>query len=364
MNRVLLVDDEPFILEGLSVLIDWEKEGFQIVKKASNGRQAYEYLKENTVELIISDIQMPDMNGLDFQEKIRKEKISNAYFIILTGFADFSYAQRAISYDCSEYILKPVDKKELISVLRRITKESKKNTSVIPDFKPQEDDKSVLYKGELDDLVRAINTDDHAKIKNKVSLLFKRFQENGEQRISGTLNQLNINYLVFQLINLASEQNKEIDQQEVLQYINESSFQDGVSQGSFDYMYRFACEYADYLMQLHRQVPSDAIHKVLQEIHNNYAQNLTLKDLSEKFLLNSAYLGQLFKKQYGRSFKDYLNQYRLSKAEELLIKTDKKVYEIAGLVGYKDLDYFVNLFINSRGCTPARFRKQKLSGAL
>ena len=88
--------------------------------------------------------------------------------------------------------------------------------------------------------------------------------------------------------------------------------------------------------------------------------NLTLKGLGDKYYVNSAYLGQLFHKRYGCSFKDYLNNYRIEKAVELLRKTDMKTYEIANAVGYKDVDYFVNKFIAVKGCTPAKFRKQEI----
>ena len=95
-----------------------------------------------------------------------------------------------------------------------------------------------------------------------------------------------------------------------------------------------------------------------KEIKEHYMENMTLKELSKKYYVNSAYLGQLFRKQYGQSFKDYLNNYRIEQAAALLLRTDKKIYEIAEEVGYHDLDYFINRFISVKGCTPAKFRKQ------
>ena len=76
MLRVLLVDDEPFIVQGLTVLIDWEKAGYEIAATAANGKEALDYLKENQVELILADIKMPVMTGLELLEKIRSETIS------------------------------------------------------------------------------------------------------------------------------------------------------------------------------------------------------------------------------------------------------------------------------------------------
>lgn len=84
--------------------------------------------------------------------------------------------------------------------------------------------------------------------------------------------------------------------------------------------------------------------EIEREIRENYAKNITLKSLSEKYYVNSAYLGQLFRKKNGQSFKDYLNNYRMERAADLLLHTDKKIVEIAEEVGYHDLDYFVNPF--------------------
>lgn len=96
MLQVLLVDDEPFILQGLAMLIDWEKEGFTLAGTAANGLEAIAFLEKTQVDLIIADIKMPAMTGIELLEKIRAEHISDAYFIILSGYSDFEYARKAI----------------------------------------------------------------------------------------------------------------------------------------------------------------------------------------------------------------------------------------------------------------------------
>ena len=94
MLRVMLVDDEPFILQGLSVLIDWNGLGFEIVKTAANGLEALEFLKKDEVDLIIADIRMPGMSGLELLENVRKSRITDAYFAIVSGYNDFAYARQ------------------------------------------------------------------------------------------------------------------------------------------------------------------------------------------------------------------------------------------------------------------------------
>ncbi len=119
MLKVLLVDDEPLIVQGLSLLLDWEKEGYEIAATAQNGKEALSYLRENKVDLIIADIKMPEMTGLELLETIRREQVSDAYFVILSGYSDFSYAQQAIHYACMDYVLKPVEKEVLTEIIRK-----------------------------------------------------------------------------------------------------------------------------------------------------------------------------------------------------------------------------------------------------
>ena len=123
-------------------------------------------------------------------------------------------------------------------------------------------------------------------------------------------------------------------------------------------MTRALSEYADYLMQLSSRQSGEMLKQIEEDIRTNFRENLTLKDMGKKYFINSAYLGQTFKKQYGESFKDYLNRVRIDAAEELLLYSNKKIYEIAEEVGYKDMDYFINKFISLKGCTPTKFRRQ------
>lgn len=81
--------------------------------------------------------------------------------------------------------------------------------------------------------------------------------------------------------------------------------------------------------------------------------------LGQKYYINSAYLGQIFRKKYGQSFKNYLCSYRINEACRQLLYTNKQIGRIAEDVGYKDVDYFLCKFIELKGCTPSHFRKSK-----
>lgn len=525
MRKVLLVDDEPFILQGLKAVVDWNAEGFEVVKSCANGLEAYEYLKEAKVDVILADIKMPEMTGIELLKRIREEEVSDAFFIILTGFKDFTYIQTALRYDCMEYMLKPVEKTELTGVLRRIAKVSderdeeeesrrymeqaylarnlmallfgkfddanvsyvknhlhlsdeiryidiemsdasdnaeeleegemrgrqRKIFSAATDYLKEEsdhcifdvshDEKSydlgliycdyfaakrevslddfleglrdhilketgfdtnifvgksvaridsvsksystacmlksleafrsrkniyyyddeasydagqvVILKDMIDRLVAAISADDTALIRSAVDDFYTELNKNESEETK----RLNVNYFLFQLIHMASELNADLDQEEILRFIAEHSSEEGILRGSNAHMASFCCDYSRYLLQLRKNVSGGVLLEIEKEIRDNYADNLTLQELGKKYFVNSSYLGQMFRKKYGQSFKDYLTSFRISRAEEMLVSTDMRIAEIAEKVGYKDSDYFLKKFIESNGCTPSKYRK-------
>ena len=119
MHKVLIVDDEIFVRKGLINLIDWPSLQFEICGEAENGVQALNLIRQLAPDLVIADIRMPMLDGLELIRQVNTEEKHRPLFIILSGFADFSYAQQAFRYNVSDYILKPVDEQELAATLRR-----------------------------------------------------------------------------------------------------------------------------------------------------------------------------------------------------------------------------------------------------
>ncbi|CAM3339201.1 response regulator transcription factor [Paenibacillus lupini] len=122
MYKVLLVDDEPMIREGLRTLLEWESLGYEVVDTAANGKDALRKCEQYELDLIIADIRMPEMNGLELIRTIR-ENGGNMHVLILSGYADFEYAKQAIVQRIDGYLLKPVDEDELIDYLNSLKKE-------------------------------------------------------------------------------------------------------------------------------------------------------------------------------------------------------------------------------------------------
>ncbi|QUL54264.1 response regulator transcription factor [Paenibacillus tritici] len=119
MIKVLIVDDEPKLREGMRTLIPWEEQGYTVVATAANGYEALDRFHELAPGLVIADIRMPGMTGLELISELRKES-PGCHVLILSGYADFEYAKQAISYHIDGYLLKPVDEEELISYLQEL----------------------------------------------------------------------------------------------------------------------------------------------------------------------------------------------------------------------------------------------------
>ena len=113
---IILADDEQNILFGMKNGIAWEELGFEVVGTAQNGKEALELIEEHHPDLLISDIKMPFMDGLELS-KVIHENYMNTKIILFSGWDDFEYARLAISYGVSEYVMKPINYDEMKSLL-------------------------------------------------------------------------------------------------------------------------------------------------------------------------------------------------------------------------------------------------------
>lgn len=493
-----------------------------------NGQDAIDFLQDTQVDLILSDIKMPVMDGITLLKRIREEEISEAFFVILSGYGDFAYAQQAIKYKCTDYILKPIQRQQLYSLLEKVSTLYKKqkrkeieqkkmgrayfvryiqalllgrgdeealvyvnkklsfsdriryihmeledeehslefqkmrtyqkavyqnckaylgpekedlvfmdivgrkewldigflyDVSIAHEFGMEEEeylrsflgnisqdlpiqvrsyvgdtvssvkdisesfrtailarsfhvfqvDKNILYyseekteaggkiinKASIEELLKAVEENDALKIEKKARIVY---EELNQQNMNLEMTQMNMNYLLVNLVHLGLGQDDSLNQDEIIQYIRKNVFENSVLRGGKENFQRFMQEYGEYLGELRKNTSRGVLGCVEKEIRERYQENLTLKEFSKKYFVNSAYLGQMFRKQYGVSFKEYLNHYRIEKAADCLLHTDDKIYQIADKVGYRDLDYFINKFIAVKGCTPTNYRKKAKCG--
>lgn len=123
MYRVLIVDDETTIREQLPIAFEWAQYGFEVAATASNGKAAIEKLQETHPDLILLDIRMPVMDGLEFLKWLHESPARNTKVLILTGYSEFDCAITAMRYGAKGYLTKPLDEDEIAEYLKEISQE-------------------------------------------------------------------------------------------------------------------------------------------------------------------------------------------------------------------------------------------------
>lgn len=121
--KVLLIDDEPLALEGLQLWVDWEKLGFEVSGVGANGLQGLQLMERHLPDLVLVDIHMPVMDGLEMIAEWRRRGHDDTRFIIVTGYSDFDYARKALKYKVSRYLLKPLDEEQMDEEIRSVLHE-------------------------------------------------------------------------------------------------------------------------------------------------------------------------------------------------------------------------------------------------
>ena len=122
MYQIMLVEDEALVRESMAQNTNWEKFGFAPPHVFENGRQAADHLETVLPDVVITDICMPFLDGLELA-KLVYERFPETIVVVLTGFSEFSYAQRAIRYHVHDYLLKPVSPKEFDQLLENLSVE-------------------------------------------------------------------------------------------------------------------------------------------------------------------------------------------------------------------------------------------------
>ena len=151
MYKVMIIDDEFYFREALKVSIPWEELGLEVCGEAKNGKDALEKVADLNPDIMIVDINMPIIDGLEFIQSVKETGIESK-FIILTGHSEFNYAKQAVQLGVNNYILKPVNEEELISSLIEIKEIIKRETSIKFEFeglKQQVRDSIPLLKDKL-----------------------------------------------------------------------------------------------------------------------------------------------------------------------------------------------------------------------
>lgn len=243
MLKVLIVDDEALVRRGIVLGVDWAAMGCVVVGEAANGEEGLAAVERYSPNLIITDVRMPKMDGIEMMNRLR-EKGCRAHVIVLTAYSDFSYARSALQFGADDYLLKPFRDQELTAAIDKVRRKEREQTSLTPQ------ETLPLVKGD----------------KSKYVL-------------------------------------------QALEYI--------------------AGHYAD--------------------------QDISITTIASHLGVSEGHLSHVFKKETSYTIISYLTQYRIHTAMKLLQDCRYKVYEVAELVGYRDVAYFGSTFKRLAGVSPSEY---------
>lgn len=146
MYKVMIIDDEPWTIIDIEQTFALDDMGFEIIDSFRTPQKALPAITAKRPDLVITDIRMPGMSGLELMQKVRAQHI-NCEFIVVSGYSDFAYAKEAIAYGVSGYCLKPLDPKETRTCLERVKKtlDERKNRPSAPDYTDNNFEKLINY---------------------------------------------------------------------------------------------------------------------------------------------------------------------------------------------------------------------------
>ncbi len=427
--RILIVDDEPLVQIGLKTMLasgSQDKPGepfYEAVGSASNGRDALKLIEELRPDIVISDIKMPVMTGLELIEESSKRFGSLPVFILLTAYEDFEMARRALSEDAVDYLVKIELSPEILSkalehAVKRIEgHEDIRNRSTTPG------DAASLEEFRQKFLIRLLNnviTDPEtlkAQIRdNRMDFSFTRYiAVFGQIDTKSPLPQAKLLSLYTSCLNMATEiieryspchtvsndmrhftyifyfkeetavadaMKQIIDALEnaiamIDSYFNvELSFGIGTAvpdpldiHTSFEEA-RTAVAHTEksnpvrlfsHIVGSNRRSGKDRLIASIQEyIEQNLDGRLLLNEVAEVFGLSPAYLSSIFKKNTDVGFSEFVSTRKIEKAKELLLKEDMKVYEVSDALGFESAYYFSKVFKKVEGMSPREYVNSKL----
>ncbi len=400
MISMLLVDDEYLVRRGLRETIDWSAMGVEVVGEAANGQEGLKQAEALQPDIIITDICMPVMDGLDFIAGI-KEKSRHSVVIILSGYGEFDFAKEAMKNGAFAYILKPIDEVELSETVREAVAKVEKNTF----HENLENALPLLRQHFLTDLLQN-GTVIKQTFEEKCEFFGYDLYSDGycvaylivHQVLSPGSDLLHLAGRVFDgvpnlkalpvsfgkgdaavLISFAGDSAAAYDavkaacrelvsagRDAFVMTVGISSVTEDVEQISR--LYREAVKAASFrsnpemsgVVSIH-EADWDNLRKEVREairyINENYQENITVKTIANKLFMSRSNLMHIFREETGLTFNEYLTKTRIDAAKELLRDVRYKVYEVGEMVGYTDVKYFSQIFKKMTGYTPSEYAR-------
>ena len=375
MYKVLFAEDELLVRLGLQNSIPWSKYEMEVAALADNGMEAYRLFEEIHPDILITDLRMEGMDGLELVKRVR-EIDKECAIVVISCLNDFETLRKLIPYNINAYVLKAsISIDEVCNVLEQ-TKEylisiGRTAKRVIPDLEKPED---IISKYLLGDAV--ISLEDDFEIFEHL-LLFSLEEENKDK-----INKLAMDF-IYELVNrqIPGEMLVPIKDKEFCVFYRSTEKKmderiKRINNSIGDFLgVRFKITHSSrrkaenlkdwfdraYVQQYEINIDENSgkalIQKSIEYMQEHFRDSLTLTDISRTIGLSVSYFSYLFKQETGKNYIEYLNEIRLLATMKDLMNTDEKVVVVAQKNGFQNLEYFSRYFKKQTGESPARWRK-------
>lgn len=407
MYSIVLVDDEAEVRDSMADGVDWAKLGFEVKGLAQNGLEALGLIEAEEPDVVMTDIKMPYMDGLQLSAKIR-ERYDNMKIVIFSGYDDFSYAKEAIKYKVENYIMKPINSRELEEAMLDIKKlldnerDTERNLKLLAER--YADGLPRITESLLQQLLRGVLNDDIkrqlsenrpdmvfagawivASIKveaenNSAELIYKAIEDELQKKhvIAAVRENDKIDIIFAQgdveiVINAIENLERNMMHlfgveircgigcpRDMLGCITESYAEAMKALGELSFEEGRAIRYFGDMSKSKGEEDNSPVAKAIAFIRLNYSDaTLSVETVADSVGFSHSYFSSIFKKETGEACSSFITKVRMEEAARLLNETDSKTYIIAKETGYSDVAYFSYAFKHHFGVAPTKYRQSR-----
>ena len=393
MKTVFIVDDELLSRQSPKTSITWENYGYRLCGESSNGEQALKIISSLHPDVIITDIKMPVMDGLELLRHL-KDINEPAKVIVMSCYDEFDYVREAMRLGAIDYLLKHTyEESDLVELLHKLDSIFLKEQTTGEGLKILRQEiflKIINNNVSKDELNNYIDNDIIPELKSLYMIACFQLSSHKQHILSQQDTQSFTDYihhsysgqtpcqllllkeegnnfsLIFAGDNQTSIASLKTEIKNILSHLYQFfesrniSWISGISCHAYSDWNDLKEAYEEAQEMLGEDTEflgcSTKILAAVDYIKTNYSRAITLEDIAEYAGISRIYLSQSFKKETGQNISDYLIQYRLKKAKKLLLTSNLKVYTIAEMCGFGSVQYFGQIFKKMTGFSPYQFK--------
>lgn len=360
LRKVVIIDDEPWTRGVIMKLVHWNRLGLEAIGEAADGEAGLELIRRVSPDIVITDVRMPRINGIELVKTLRTEGF-RIPILIISGYDDFSYVRSALQLDVTDYLLKPIKGTELNQQLERCVKELEQDSlHIYPTITTAGffvDGWENIFSDIRQKLMIALHAGNYSSVDQSFDRLYAEVcHHEGEQP------HIAIMIGIYYSLLLTLQQYIEtigVSRNEIFGS-NTPSFvfgHDNTLQQTIDFikeLYTNTLRQSEKLHHQHSRIDIETVSKYLQD---NYTRGVTLEQTADIFHVTKEYLSKTFKLHCGEGFSEYVTALRMKRAHELITEHQVPLKEVAYMVGYLDLAHFYKTFKKFFGKTPGDVRE-------